>query len=104
MDTRKTQTIGSTGCVSVYTYAFANPELRDRYEYIRSAEMDYNSLKKLAEDKLEMRGAIRALQFLDVDYSQIVCYIKKAFKLSTNDAEYYIKQVFREDNDNPTQP
>lgn len=104
MDKRKTQTIGSTDYVSVYTYAFANPDQRDKYEYMLSAEMDYNSRIKEAEDKAKIRGALKALQSLDMDYSQIVYYIKKTFKLSTDEAEWFIKQILREDNNPTPQP
>lgn len=107
MDTRKTQTIGSTDYVSVYTYSIANPELRDKYEYIRSAEMDQNSRIRLAEDKARTEGImqgkiedrIEVFISMGMDHSQILSQIKEIFKLSADEAERYIEQVFNENGE-----
>lgn len=112
MDTRKTRTIGRTDYVSVYSHPVVDPELLDKYEYMLSAKMDYNSLVRLAEDKTraeDMRSTIEALISFGVDHSQILSMIKEIFKLTTDEAERYIEQVLSEisknsESNSATQP
>lgn len=107
----ETRTNGMANFVSVYTHAIANPELRDKYEYMRSAEMDHNSLVRLAEDKAraeginigEIRGNIKAFMSMGMDHSQILSRIKESFRLTINEAEGYIEQVLSEISNNANQ-
>ena len=114
----ETRTNGMANFVSVYTHAIANPELRDKYEYMRSAEMDYNSRLRLAEDKAhaegraegkaegraegkaegKIEGTIETLVSIGMNHSQILSWIQDAYKLTTDEAECCIKQVFSKSN------
>ena len=115
MEQMETRTNGMANFVSVYTHAIANPELRDKYEYIRSAEMDHNSLVRLAEDKARAEGKaegkieeeargiriyIKGLKSLGMDHSQILRQIKEGYEITTDEAERYIEQVFSEISSN----
>lgn len=56
MDARKMRTIGMTDYISIHTHPAADPKHRD--EYMLNAEMNFNSLMRLTEDKTYSKGLV----------------------------------------------
>lgn len=50
------RTIGMTDYISIHTHPAADPKHRD--EYMLNAEMNFNSLMRLTEDKTYSKGLV----------------------------------------------